>query len=401
MKISEILNENILTEGGDATSKRFFSELGALAAWAGKGSDPSFDPERPQDWLDASKLEDPEIVFKDITRFLSDARKKYDADKKAHLDIDGYYELSKRAKELILSDMREKGIAPPKKFGWVGGENALSVGATPSDVNFIDNDIAGVSIKDDGGVGVGNLGAGELEFEGSGDLFGRLAPNELYSLKVAVMTDLIEELKDGGSLAAGSKSDYIMTWIEEEQKVLIQAPGKQDIKGNEDQLTNWGFLQKSNEYQRVLGQYFLAHKNDYKSYTDKLLDATSEKIKDAIEKKVIPNANKLAKLGGFGSQAYYYQLAKPFKVAYVPDKDTANDIEVVKITPPSAMSGGLKYIIELRRRGMEGVAKVEVHIRYAQGIFASSPSFRIQSLKGHENLYWEVLTSTKSKAKKD
>ena len=65
------------------------------------------------------------------------------------------------------------------------------------------------------------------------------------------------------------------------------------------------------------------------------------------------------------------------------------------------MSGGLKYIIELRRRGMEDVAKVEVHIRYAQGIFASSPSFRIQSLKGHENLYWEVLTPTKSKSKKD
>jgi hypothetical protein len=215
------------------------------------------------------------------------------------------------------------------------------------------------------------------------------------------MNDLIAQLKTSKTLAAGSQRNYIMTWIDEEQKVLIQAPGKRDIKGNEEQLTNWGFLQKSNEYQRVLGEYFLANKDNYKKYTDNLLMATSDKIKDAIENKVIPNANKLAKLGGFGSQAYYYQLAKPFKVAYVPDKNTANDIEVVKITPPSAMSGGLKYLIALRRRGLEGFATVEVHIRYAQGVFASSPSFRIQTLRGHENLYWEVLTPTTSKAKKD
>lgn len=401
MKISEILNENILTEGGDATSKRFFSELGALAAWAGKGNNPTFDPEHPEQWLDTSKLESPEILFKDIKRFLTSAKSKYDSlDKKPHMDLDDYYELSKRGRDLILADMASRGLKPPQKFGWVGGINASSVGATPSDVNFIGNAIAGVSIKDDGGVGLANLGAGELEFEGVGDLFGRLAPNELYSLKSAVMTDLLAELKISKTMAAGSQRNYIMTWIEEEQKVLIQAPDKKNIKGNEEQLTNWGFLQKSNDYQRVLGSYFLKNGARYKNQTDALLMATSEKIKEAIEKKVVPYADKLAKLGGFGDRAYYYQLAVPFKVAYVPDKDTANDIEVIKITPPLAMSGGIKYLIALRRRGIEGFATVEAHIRYAQGIFASSPSFRIQSLKGHENLYWEVLTPTKSKAKK-
>ena len=381
-----------LNEGGDATSKRFFSELGALAAWAGKGNNPSFDPEHPEQWLDASKIENPEDVFADITRFLTVAKSKFDSsEKQVHFDIGEYYQISLQAKNLILADMAEKGIEPPSMFTWVGGENALSVGATPSDVNFVGNPVAGVSIKDDGGVGVGNLGAGELEFEGSGDLFARLAPKELFALKEAVMKDLLTYLQTAGTVSAGSQSNYIMTM--DQGKVKIQAPGKKDIVGTPDQLTNWGFLQKSNEYQRCLGEYFLQNKGKYKQYTDALLAATSEQIKEAIEKKVIPNADKLAKLGGFGSSPYYYQLAKPFKVAFVPDKNTANDIEVVKITPPTAMSGGLKYLIALRRRGIDDFATVEVHIRYAQGIFASSPSFRIQTLRGHQNLYWELLTS--------
>lgn len=392
MKIHELLNEQLLSEGGDATSKRFFSELGALAAWAGKGNNPTFDPSKPEDWLDETKIQNPHEVFEDIRRFLTSAQAKYDATaKKTHLDVAGYYQLSKKAKDLILADMSAKGLSAPTMFGWVGGENALSIGATPSDVNFVDNDIAGVSIKDDGGLGVGNLGAGELEFEGTGDLFARLAPRELCDLKSTVMTDLLAELKTVGSMTAGSQSNYIMTWNEEAGKIQIDVPEGKTIAGTPDQLTNWGFLVKSNSYQRVLGQYFLQNKAKYKKQTDALLAATSDKIKEAIETKVIPNIDKLAKLGGFGSQPYYYQLAKPFKVAYVPDKDTANDIEVVKITPPSTMSGGLKYLIALRRRGIQGFATVEVHIRYAQGIFGSSPSFRIQTLKGHQNLYWEIL----------
>ena len=103
----------------------------------------------------------------------------------------------------------------------------------------------------------------------------------------------------------------------------------------------------------------------------------------------------MAKLGGFGSSPYYYQLAKPFKVAYVPDFNTANDIEIVDITSPTRFSSGLKYKMALRRRGIEGFATVEVHIRYAQGVFGSSPTFRVQSLKGHQYLYWELLTSSK------
>lgn len=394
MKITEI-TESVeqIVEGGDASTKRFYSELGALAAWASPTDDPSFDPDKPQEWLDPDKLDNSDKAFKDIRRFLGGAKKKYDAsEKKAHMDIEEYYNLSKRAKSLILKDMADKGIPEPTMFGWVGGENVLSVGATPSDVNFIDNPIAGVSIKDDGGLGVGNLGAGELEFEGSGDLFARLAPKELYELKNAVMGDLLTVVKQRGSYEAEGKPYYRMSWNPTTQKYRFDAKGKKSIEGTEEQALNWGFLQKSNEYQRPLGDYFLKNNLKYKEYTDALLMATSDKIKTAIEEKVIPNADKLAKLGGFGSQPYYYQLAKPFKVAYVPDKSTANDIEILDITPPTTMSGGLKYIIALRRRGMEGKATVEVHIRYAQGIFGSSPSFRIQTLKGHKNLYWEVLT---------
>lgn len=392
MKINEILSETFqqLDEGGDATVKRFYSELGALAAWAGKGTNPSFDPEHPEQWLDEDKIENSERVFSEITRFLTAANKIGLKDSKA-FDMQDYYQISKTAKELILADMSSKGLKPPSKFTWVGGENALSVGATPSDVNFVDSDVAGVSIKDDGGIGVGNLGAGELEFEGKGDLFVILAPKQMYELKYAVMNDLVNKVKTDGYYEVPGKPYYNMKYDKENDKYHIDARGKV-VAGTEEQLLNWGFLQKSNEFQRCLGSYYLENYSKYSDLSKNVLVQTSDKIKDAIEKKIIPNAAKLAKLGGFGSQPYYYQLAKPFKVAFVPDANTANDIEVVGITSPSKMGAGLMFLIKLRRRGVEGTATVEAHIRYAQGVFGSSPTFRIQSLKGHENLYWEVLT---------
>lgn len=397
MKINEIILESIqqLQEGGDSTAKRFYSELGALAAWAGKGGTPSFDAENPGEWLDADKIENSKKVFSEITRFLKIANAVGLKDPKA-FGIQQYYEISKRARDFILQDMSSKGITPPSKFSWVGGENALSVGATPSDVNFVDNDIAGVSIKDDGGIGVGNLGAGELEFEGRGDLFVILAPKEMFALKEAVMTSLLQEVKSKGSYEVPGKSYYSMLYDKDNNKFQINARDKA-IAGTSEQLLSWGFLQKSNEYQRCLGSYYLENYSKFASLSNDVLSQTADKIRDAIEKKIIPNAAKLAKLGGFGSRPYYYQLAKPFKVAFVPSASTADDIEIVGITSPSKMGAGLMFLIKMRRRGMEGTATVEAHIRYAQGVFGSSPTFRIQSLKGHENLYWEVLTDKSSK----
>ena len=396
MKIFEIADQQ-LTEGGDSSAKRFFSELGALAAWADTGKKPSFDPKNPEQWLDVNKIENPEQVFSDITRFLTPAIEldNSNSNKKNSFGLEGYYEVSKRAKELILKDMAEKGIDPPTKFTWVGGENYSSVGATPSDVEFVDNVIAGVSIKDDGGTGVANLGAGELEIDGKGDLFVILARKQILELKRSVMTDLIDIVQQQGYYEAEGKSYYSMTWFPKQGVIQIVAKGKKDIAGTPDQLLSDGFLEKSNEYQRCLGDYFIRNGKNYSDLSQAVLVETSVKIRDAIEKKIIPNAKKLAKLGGFGSAPYYYQLAKPFKVAYVPDYNTANDIEIVDITSPSSFSSGLKYKISLRRRGIQEFATVEVYIRYAQGVFGSSPTFRVQSLKGHQYLYWELLTPSK------
>jgi len=398
MKIFEVTTSQQITEGGDSTAKRFFSELGALAAWAGTGESPSFDPQNPEQWLDASKLENPEKVFDDIRRFLTPAIELDNAlgsKGKNTFGLKGYYDASKHSKDLILKDMADRGIEPPTKFGWVGGENISSVGATPSDVEFIDNEIAGVSIKDDGGVGVANLGAGELEFDGKGDLFIILAREQILELKRTVMTDLLDVVQQQGHYEAEGKPYYNMSWHPDHNVIQIIAKGKKDIAGTPDQLLSTGFLEKSNEYQRCLGDYFLKNSKKYSELSNAVLTETSVKIRDAIETKIISNAAKLAKLGGFGSSPYYYQLAKPFKVAYVPDFNTANDIEIVDITSPTRFSSGLKYKMALRRRGIEGFATVEVHIRYAQGVFGSSPTFRVQSLKGHQYLYWELLTSSK------
>jgi len=393
MKIFEVL-EKVLNEGGNTDAKRMFSEIGALAAWAGNGKTPDF--RKPcEQWLDPKKLKDSKTVFDAVNSELKRAwaiDDKTDPNKKTYLPIDQYYANSVQDKQRILADMANQGFATPTQFswvGWIGGDKSSS----QSDIIFVGNpDVAGISVKDDGGLGVANLGAGELEFEGSGDLFTNLAGPEMLALKTKVMKDLQAEVKSAGQYEV-SNGKYVMSWHPEANKFQIQTAGEKPIAGTPQQLLSPEFLSTTKQWHRTLGRYFVENQAKYTKETNAIVMAISDIIEDAIEQKIIPNATKLAKLGGFGSRPYYYQLTgkKGDFIAYVPDLKTAKDIEVIGIVPSGVFDTGIKYIIKLRRPGATGFATVEAKIRYDLGAFSRNAVFKITNLKGKENLYWSPI----------
>jgi osmotically-inducible protein OsmY len=55
---------------------------------------------------------------------------------------------------------------------------------------------------------------------------------------------------------------------------------------------DWGFLQKSNDYQRCLGAYYLENYSKFAGLSNEVLAQTADKIRDAIEKKDVENALK-------------------------------------------------------------------------------------------------------------
>lgn len=395
MKIFDIIRESeILNEGGNTDAKRMFSEIAVLAAWAGNGKTPDFHTPAEK-WLDPKKLKNPEAVIRNVNSELKrawDIDNKTDPKKKTYLPVDQYYSKAVQNKQRILSDMADQGFTIPKQFSWVGWEGGEKT-SSQSDIIFVDSpQVAGISVKDDGGLGVANLGAGELEFEGKGDLFTNLAGPEMLALKTRVMKDLQAEVKRAGQYEV-SGGKYVMSWHPEANKFQIQTAGEKPIAGTPQQLLSPEFLSTTKQWHRTLGKYFVDNQSKYTAETKAIVVAISDIIEKAIEQKILPNATKLAKLGGFGSRPYYYQLTAKGNdfIAYVPDLNTADDIEVIGIVPSGVFDTGIKYIIKLRRPGASGFATVEAKIRYDLGAFSRNAVFKITNLKGKEHLYWRPL----------
>ena len=51
----------------------------------------------------------------------------------------------------------------------------------------------------------------------------------------------------------------------------------------------------------------------------------------------------------------------------------------------------MKFIAEIGMKDSQENAQVEIHVRYANGIFETNPTARVQSLKNAQFLSWEEL----------
>jgi hypothetical protein len=51
----------------------------------------------------------------------------------------------------------------------------------------------------------------------------------------------------------------------------------------------------------------------------------------------------------------------------------------------------MKFIAEIGMKGSDENAQVEIHVRYANGIWETSPTARVQSLKNPQFLSWSEL----------
>lgn len=407
MKIFEVLQHMPLMEGGDTDAKRIFSEIGTLAAWAGTGKTPDFRKD-PKTWLDPSKLANSDQVINDVRANMAKAFKIDDAmtasgKEKTYSPADEYYRRAKANRDRILADMKANGFTIPSQVSWIGF-GAGDKTASQSDVLFVGcPEAAGVSVKDDGGYGVANLGAKELNIHDSGDLFTSIAREEMLALKKAVMTNLLKHVQQVGQYNVSGEK-YVMSWHPEVGKFQIKTAGQgpkakvgEYIAGTPQQFLSPGFLETTGQWNRTLGRYYVENMKNYESERQAIVDKIGDKMKEAIEKEIVPDAVKLAKLGGFGSRPYYYQLKQGGSdfLAYVPDLKTADDlygkIDVSNVQSSGKFDTGLDFTIHLKRPGASGTATVHAKARYDLGAFSRGASFKITGLKGKEHLYWREV----------
>jgi hypothetical protein len=375
MRLNELKKIN---EGGVSSGARYNSELAVLLALS-SGNSAKFNPMTPEKHYPKSSLLDSGSVYDNIKKFLpaNFNREKFIK----------WYDLGLFYKEKI----KDKLDTMPTKFTWAAGSNKAEDAA---DVGFVDNAVAGVSIKDEGGITLANLTPAALGLEGGGDVIARQAKLEFNYFKTVVFNSVLDiaEKNPNKLLSWHAKASYHITYVPKVKKfVIVGKGGGTKIKTVEytraQVLANIG---TNDDWQRPFGDWCVANFGDaiVQKAAKPLITKVSSDFEKMIEKTLV-KSDKLANMLRFSKKPYFYLTAK--NIYYVPSLDTVKDLKLKRVYFAEPDGWTLKFIAEIGRPDSETNAKVEIHIRYANGMFACNPTARIQDLRDPQFISWEKL----------
>ena len=148
-------------------------------------------------------------------------------------------------------------------------------------------------------------------------------------------------------------------------------------------------VEKNAHWQRAFGDWFVTNYAAEKELMGPLVKAISVKF-TGIMKRHLSKDGTAAKLVKFVKRPFFY--VNPSHVYYVPSIDEVSDLTLkdVKFAAPDGAT--MKFIAEIGMKDSEENAQVEIHVRYANGIFETNPTARVQSLKNAQFLSWEQLS---------
>jgi len=368
MRLLEI--KQAITEGGKSGGIRYNSEVGLLYGLVGKGP---FDPKNPELSIPASILMNPEQTYKDIKSLLAP---NYD-----EATFDAWAGKGSMVREKIVA----KQGAEPTKLGWAGGQN-IAAGVT--DVEFESGKTAGISIKAEGGITLANLTPKALGIETSRgiDVFAMHAGQEYNDMKTKVFTDVLKAAQDTPGTQLIPLNRYGITYDDKSTKYTINLKGDKNVTMTAQQIM--GAISKNSQWQRVFGDWFQANWTTKKSYATPLYSKIAKVFEVTIEQ-TLNKSGKLASILRFGTKPYYYLSAKG--LYYVPAQDEVADIKLkgLKYAQPDGTSQ--RFIAVIGRPDSEDNAELDIYVRYANGMFESNPTVRVQSLKNPQFIGWELL----------
>lgn len=375
MLISEVFNP-ILGEGGESGGVRYNSEIGMIAGFFGVEPG-TFNPNKPEESLPAKWLEKPERVYADIKKFLVP-----NWDEKM---FNQWIELGKQYQVLMVPKINATGTSV-KKYGWAGGTNKSEMGA--SDVDFMGCEITGVSVKAEGGITLANLTPKSLGLtpEKGTDIFYHYAQQEYVDMKKKVFTDALREAKAlKGQPLAPIKPKYSITYNPKTDTYTCVGSEKTIDASAQEILAN---VAKNANWQRPFGDWFQANWAAKKQYATPLYAKLAKAFEITIEQHLKQSGN-LATMMRFAKQPYFYASSK--SLYYVPSIDDVTNLEVRGLKYAEPDGSAQLFAALIGRPGSKENAQLDIYIRYANGMFETNPTVRIQNLKNPQFIGWEKL----------
>lgn len=288
-----------------------------------------------------------------------------------------YLPSAHKAWDKIKKFLSEEGLPMPSSFSWQGDYN-INDNDTPSDILFGDHTIAGISVKTKGSTHKNN---GLSDIPWGEDAFHFIAPAEFDAWWKAVVTDLMNHVKDNGSFF--KKEKYAMYL--QHDLFRIESKGKVGCF-TPQQLLN---QEVPIGYRRVIGDYYQSNKAHYEPLTGPLLKTVLPWMEDKILDD-LTEEGRLCDLCGFCDRAYFVVNLDNDTVYYVSSKESkVKNLEGDMGDAPTKFGSGPCYNIKFRDRRNDTWATAKWYLRYHQGVF-NTPAQHIQDLKNQEAL-WRKL----------
>lgn len=355
-----------LKEEGTKSSNvvRYNTELAMLTSFAGATGLNSI----PDD-----SLANPEATKKEIEKV-----KKFYNEKKFFQ----WMKISEMYKEKILRHSGEL----PEKFDWVGGSNIGPV----ADLVFVGHPASGISIKDESGITLANLTPKALGLDTikGQDVLQTYADEEFKRFKIRVFTLMMNEAEAmPGSVIhpRPSGKERSLMFDENTKKFIIKYDGG-ELSLDRNQIIRTS--PKNAKWQRVFGDWYQANFQKYKSTMRPLVAKISKSFQTIIGQ-ALSDSDKLKKILQFEDQPYYY--ATPKKMYYVPSAADAGDLELKGVDYASPDGTSQLFKAKIGNKESDDGAIIDIYIRFANGLFATNSTARVQSIKNPELIAWDLL----------
>jgi len=375
MRLYEIENAQ-LNEGGKSDAVRYNSEIGMLLSFC-SADITKFDPKKPEKSIPPTMLANPQRTYDDIKKLLAPA---YDPALLAR-----WHEYSQTTvKPIVVNKLIELGEVVDQ-FDWAGGANINP--ETSADIEFVGSTIAGCSVKEKSGITLNNPSPKDLGLEVGGDAFLRYARTEYLSWKEGVFTQVLQLAKKNPGTKIGGKDTNKYYVVYDPKTKKFTCNGKNQKVGTGQEIM--ADMEKNAYWQRAFGDWFVTNYATQKGLMAPLVEAIAEKF-TAIMKAHLSQGGTAAKLVKFVKRPFFY--VNPAHVYYVPSIDDVADLTLKDVVFAAPDGATMKFIALIGMKDSEENAQVEIHVRYANGIFETNPTARVQSLKNAQFLSWEQLS---------
>ena len=375
MRLYEFQDQQI-NEGGKSDAVRYNSEIGVLLSFCNANIS-KFDPNKPEKTIPSTMLADSQRTYADIKKLLGPA---YMPDL-----LNRWYNYAQTTvKPIVVNKLVELGEVVDQ-FKWSGGANINP--ETSADIEFVGSTISGCSIKEKSGITLNNPSPKDLGLEVGGDAFLRYARPEYLSWKQGVFTQVLNlAKKNPGTKIGGKDTDKYYVVYDPKTKKFTCNGKNQKVGTSQDIMAD---MEKNAYWQRAFGDWFVTNYSTQKNLMAPLVESIAEKF-TTIMKLHLSQSGTAAKLVKFVKRPFFY--VNPAHVYYVPSIDEVSDLTLKDVKFAAPEGATMKFIAEIGMKDSEENAQVEIHVRYANGIFETNPTARVQSLKNAQFLSWEQLS---------